>query len=489
MRHPLPTRPRPAAVVVFAAAAATLALLAGPAPADIVHVVGGRTLEGEVEEKGDQVIVKMRGGTVVLPRSRVAEIERVAPPKDAFAARFAALTDGDANAALALAADAERHGLADEAGRALERAAQWAPGDANVREASRRWRVYVRRLPSDPEADARLLSAAGPKGALHLTDHFRIAHDVEPAEARRRGELLEMAYRRCHELAAQMGIDARPIDRRLDVLVFATHARWVAAIGKPSEELRGMTGLYEPRDGRVYLFETGTSPEARETQAKSKAARAKLEAHAASLLESRRQWNEAAARGAAPDWSALEKAEAQAEADRRKIDEFDRNLGVHLEQENVATTTHEACHQLSFATGICRPGQPLWVLEGLATLFEITRKTHFVLDAPNEMRIADLRTGREAGRDTRIEDVVTDRVFLAPGADKAAAYADAWSLASFLSRRRTAQWGEFVREGRALPVAAESSAERLAEFRRVFGPDLAPLERDWKDDVRRLTAR
>ena len=483
------------------------AILAGAATrasADVVHLKGGRTLVGKVEESGDSVKVTMDGGAVTIPRSKVESIERGEVPRDGFERRVEALAAGDVAGALALAAEAETAGCADAAGRALERAAVWAPADPAVRAASQRWRIFSRRLPGDPEADAKLLSACGEGARLLLTDHFRIAYVAAPDEVRRRGESLEAAYRKVHELSAKLGIDAHPIDRRMDVLLFADHETWVRALGKPAEELQGMSGIYIHESARVYLFDTATLPEAARARAEAVKARAAIAAYETSLAAQKAQVektaadvaeavrrSDAARRRIAEDAltsarASLRAAQDKADAERARIDAFEQDIADHLERENLGTTTHEACHQLTFATGVCRPGQPIWLLEGLATLFEVTSRTTFVPESVNEMRLADLRRVWDAGRISRLADVVSDAVFTTPGGDRLAAYAEAWSVSHFLSRRHPAAFAKYVREARLLANVAASAPQRLADFRAAFGDDLDALDRAWKDDVRLL---
>src|SRR6185436_647047 len=102
----------------------------------------------------------------------------------------------------------------------------------------------------------------------------------------------------------------------------------------------------------------------------------------------------------------------------------------------------EACHQLAFALGVSRAGQPLWLVEGLATLFEAQSRTSFVLEAPNGPRLKDVRTIWDRNEGGRLRDVVTDAVFSVP-AREGAAYAESWSLSYFLANRRREAFSRF----------------------------------------------
>ncbi|MCE9636305.1 MAG: DUF1570 domain-containing protein [Planctomycetes bacterium] len=485
-------------------ALAALLAVAGASSADVVHLRGGRRLVGRVEETPDSVRVSVDGGTLTIPRSQVERIERGELPGDEFARRFASLGDDDVAAALDLAAFAEHAGLPDEAGRALGRVAVRGATDPKLRQALRRWSVDVRRLAPDPEGDARLCAVVGSGAKLHVTPHFRIAFDVDPEEARRRGDALEAAYRKVYDFAARIEFDAKALEKRVDVVLFADHARWVAALHKTPEELKGMSGLYVHADARVYLFDTTTIPEFRAALAAVDGARAELAkaeqvaddcrtrvATAAERVAAAVSSSDAASRRAreadvAHARELLRAADAEHAAARRRIEEYEGEVAAHTERENLATTTHEACHALSFATGICRGGQPMWFLEGLATLFEVTNRTTFLIDAPNRMRVDDLQKGWSGAAHSALAAVVADARFADPKGDRLLAYAEAWSLAWFLCRRHPEGLAKFARDGRLAAVDQRAAEARLEDFRAAFGTDLASIEAEWLADVRSL---
>jgi hypothetical protein len=59
------------------------------------------------------------------------------------------------------------------------------------------------------------------------------------------------------------------------------------------------------------------------------------------------------------------------------------------------------------------------------------------------------------------------------------AYAGAWALNYFLLRARREQYVKYLQEISQLPALAEqTAAERLTQFRRAFGEDLADLDED-----------
>lgn len=77
--------------------------LALPVRADEVHLASGRVLEGKAEVAGDKVIVAIESGSITLPQSSVARIERTRPPLEQVREREAALARNDVRGLMELA--------------------------------------------------------------------------------------------------------------------------------------------------------------------------------------------------------------------------------------------------------------------------------------------------------------------------------------------------------------------------------------------------
>ena len=89
MKHP---------IVTLALAAALVAPLFG----DVVHLKHGGTIEGQVVQTDDAVIVKVPEGEVRLPKSAVVRIEKKPTPLDEYQKRAAAIKEADAHYKLGL---------------------------------------------------------------------------------------------------------------------------------------------------------------------------------------------------------------------------------------------------------------------------------------------------------------------------------------------------------------------------------------------------
>jgi hypothetical protein len=142
-------------------------------------------------------------------------------------------------------------------------------------------------------------------------------------------------------------------------------------------------------------------------------------------------------------------------------------------RRNAATVIHEATHQMAFNTGVhdrCAP-PPLWVAEGLATLFEAPgvydseahperrdrinrdRYQHFIRAVAPRHR-PELLSGM----------VASDQWFHTDPAD---AYAEAWALTFYLVETQPLKYADYL---------ARTAAQRAADFAAVFGSDVPMLE-------------
>jgi hypothetical protein len=133
---------------------------------------------------------------------------------------------------------------------------------------------------------------------------------------------------------------------------------------------------------------------------------------------------------------------------------------------------------MAFNTGIhnryCPP--PLWVAEGLATLFEaagIHNARGFMnqSDRVNQGRLRDYRAMLSKIHDGRLpkELIARDRLFRT---STMAAYAEAWALTFYLTETQPSQFARYLAKTASHePFSDYSASERVADFTSVFGPD------------------
>ena len=168
-------------------------------------------------------------------------------------------------------------------------------------------------------------------------------------------------------------------------------------------------------------------------------------------------------------------------------------LTLRRKQANVATTVHEAIHQIAFNTGFHTryADNPMWLTEGLAIYFETPD-----FDSSSGWRTAGivhrerLRRFRDFAGERRqmnsLESLIRNDDRLREPARAADAYAEAWALTYFLVKRRPEQYARYVVALQQRPRLVWSMPdERLALFRECFG-DLAEVERDFRRAIGRL---
>jgi hypothetical protein len=153
-------------------------------------------------------------------------------------------------------------------------------------------------------------------------------------------------------------------------------------------------------------------------------------------------------------------------------------------QENMATVIHEATHQSAFNTGIHSrlSKSPLWVIEGLGTMFEApgvwnNAKNRGRDERLNRGRLIDFKNYVAGGRprEGALEDfIASDKLF---GQNMSVAYAEAWALTYWLVETRPDDYRRYLRKIAARPDFSDCTApQRLADFTSAFGRDLAMLD-------------
>ncbi len=153
-------------------------------------------------------------------------------------------------------------------------------------------------------------------------------------------------------------------------------------------------------------------------------------------------------------------------------------------QETQTTICHEATHQLAFNMGLHqrRASTPLWIIEGLATMFESpllsglhSREGKSMWPASRQSTWRVLSKHPES-----IQPIVAGLIHndLAFEADFQNAYTVAWAMTTYLSQRRSQQFGPYLqRVGNKTPFQEYEAANRVAEFESAFGTDSRLLTR------------
>lgn len=147
-------------------------------------------------------------------------------------------------------------------------------------------------------------------------------------------------------------------------------------------------------------------------------------------------------------------------------------------KENASAIIHEVTHQTAFNTGVHSryAPPPLWVAEGLATMFEApgvhdSRLYTLQRDRINQGRLRAFRS--RVAPNHRSESlkalVASDSGFQA---SPLKAYAEAWALSFYLVETQPRKYAEYLALTAARPPFSEyTPAQRTSDFQSVFGRD------------------
>jgi hypothetical protein len=160
---------------------------------------------------------------------------------------------------------------------------------------------------------------------------------------------------------------------------------------------------------------------------------------------------------------------------------------------NADTIIHEATHQTAFNMGVHNrfAMPPLWVAEGLATMFEAagvwnSRNCRKLEDRINRNQLAAFRTMVSSRRreGQLAEFIASDNRFRS---DVEGAYAEAWALTFFLVEKRPREYMDYLRRTAARPAfTAYPPDRRLKDFVEVFGDNWPLLESHYLRFIARL---
>lgn len=151
--------------------------------------------------------------------------------------------------------------------------------------------------------------------------------------------------------------------------------------------------------------------------------------------------------------------------------------------ETEATIVHEAVHQLAFNTGVHERlfENPLWCVEGLATLFEKPSvydpraASSTVSTRLNEYQRDILKDYCDSGG--RLEEllahiIATDEAF---STNPQEAYAASWALTFYLTERMPRQYKQLLQRQQARGFGAYSSRDRIRDFQRSVNVPISTL--------------
>jgi hypothetical protein len=379
---------------------------------------------------------------------------------------------GDVKAWIELADWAQTIGLIDEADELYRLALDHDP--LNDRAFSALTELSMRRGPqrlSEAYEDARELLPA--RFVVHETPAFIVLSDVDARWTRTQIRRLERTRHQFRRFAGRLGLRAQPQRCKL-VCVFFSDRDEYQQFAREHDDVADpwIAGYYAPVNDRIVFYRGEANPSVVEARRKLDEMQAEIdaigeEASRASVLGNHEQ--------AVALREQRRKSQAHVNRERDRVDAF-------AEQVNVATTTHEAAHQLLFHCRVQSPHAqyPIWISEGLATAFET--------DDPDKPfgPDRDFAPRREAFEELLADDDLIPLRRLVSWANVPssrqrvvhAVYHQSYALVTWMSRFRKDELRRFF-ELMLVEDVHEPDGDRYVElFESAFG-DLDRLERAW----------
>lgn len=175
----------------------------------------------------------------------------------------------------------------------------------------------------------------------------------------------------------------------------------------------------------------------------------------------------------------------------------DRNISEILSAPNsldmVATVIHEGTHQLMFNTGMQTrmSDTPLWINEGLAMFFETPDLANNsgwrAIGQINRPRLLQFRQEYASRPENALESMLSTDERFQNEATAGYAYSEAWSFNYFLLKKHSKKYVEYLKfMSTKSPLLYDTPEERLDDFKRFLGEDIAALDREFLKFVQKL---
>ena len=356
-------------------------------------------------------------------------------------------------------------------------------------------RAGEQELTTDQQREAELLRVVGPAFTLKRTPHFLVAFDTSRALVDDLTSRLELTYQAVHRFCKVISFDPKLTTDRLEVIFFdkqAEYDRYAAQMSFPSA---GTYGFYHELTHRSAFFNVLNDPQFLALHASVNTARASLARLQATMDQIRDRRTPVEVEFQDGRRARLTKAQVEREvaSARRELETLDGQRAAYCGRINQTVVQHEVAHHVLFSVGlnVRGAGNPRWLVEGLACLFEtppdMMGSSFYAI---NQLRLKDFRAAVAGGatrRQLAAEDFLTavadgrmvplprlisdPALFNARGQRAVVYYAAAWGLTHYLQRVHTAALAGYLKAVAARPADAEPSAQEETElFEAHFGP-------------------
>lgn len=305
------------------------------------------------------------------------------------------------------------------------------------------------------------------------TRRFIVLSNASPQWTRDQAQRLERAHHQFHRFAARLDLEPLPLEHKLVCVLFERredYRRFAAEHDGVHDEW--VAGYYAPQHDRIVFYNVQSDPQFLNAQDQL----VRMDGDFQLLRDQARR---AATDDAPQEARRLRRAVGEfaqhLSDERQRIDDFVRQVGI-------ATTIHEAIHQLAFHTRVQSPlvQNPLWLSEGLATAFET--------DAPKgafgpEHEYAPRRQAFDAILQDEKQLPLLEIIPLSSlaGADEETIrtfYQQSYALVTWMSRFRREELRTYLELLRREEPGAIAAKRQIELFQSAFG-DIELLERAW----------
>ena len=476
---------------VFIILSLWLFLSAAISLADVIHLKGGRKIEGEViSEWGEEVQVKIKGGTITLKKSDIVRIEEKASPEEIYQKKLAELKEDNAETHFELALWCKKYGLYKEYEALLEKTLKINPEHIQAKRVLREYKKSLAIPGISKEAEERLKKEF-PGFKIKRTAHYRICYNTSEAFVQRIAPFLEKVYQGFYRWFESHGFDIHLTQNRLEAILFDSAEEFTAYISKaaeiPEDRARNFAGLYIPQEN--YMVFADATTQANYKILKKQFLRLEKQIinlqemvygpYSSFVVEFPDGHKETLGRG---------QAIALIERDRAQVTKLLQKVVTVYNDENLTTNAHEATHQLSFNTGLFnrKANVPRWLAEGMAMFFEVAYQGKYLgARSINKKRLKQFKSAAEANYLTPLEKFISEDMPMGR-----AGYVQAWAFYHFLVNEKEKEFADYMKIISRLPEGEEiSSEERLKHFRSAFGTDILALEKEWMEYMKTLARR
>ena len=350
------------------------------------------------------------------------------------------------------------------------------------------------------------------------SNHYLILHDGEPDFAESRREWLEKGVKNFYLYMSEIGIYPRFLPRRMIAIVFDDNKGYNNYGSKRGVPPYMSAGFYSMLDNRLAIYNErkGAGYRLAQGAVRMQAARVRDMARQLKSIPGPGRTKILATLGGRTIKTTKKKFKKQLMKEYAKLKSKRSALKRLANRINVSKTLHEGAHQLAFNVGVQQrmAVYPLWVSEGLATVFETAGdSTGWGPRRVNPSRSKRLKRLIKNNKARSVLQLVAFDGRYKHQEDALNVYAESYGLFYYLLRAEPDKLRAYLRDLRTrdsekIEIKFEPGKTDLDEidkkfealhkkwqgkevelFEKHFGKDLDGLTRKWRRFIKDLRAR